>query len=256
MPKEDLNSTTLTKSLALLEVLADAGTPMGLTELIRRTGMPKSTGHRILSILANQRLVRFDEATRTYRVGYRFMSLAFTMWQNLDLRRAAIDEMRALSEKCRENTHLAVLDGHEIVFIDRVEFHQIMRLLSAIGNRASVHCTALGKAMVAFQSPARRDAIIAAVAFERVAECTITDPRRYAEELDTVRRCGFAVAVREHQSDICGVAAPIRDFRGEVFAALSITVPAFRTDDDRLTAWGPLVVDAAAAISRNLGCVG
>ena len=256
MAKDPLSSTTLTKSMALLSELADAGAPLTLTDLIRRTGLPKSTTHRILSILDNERLAQFDPDSRTYRIGYRFMSLAFTMWQNLDLRRAAIDEMRRLSEESRENTHLAVLDGPEIVYIDRVEAHPVTRLKSAVGNRASVHCTALGKAIMAFLPPKRHEEIMRSVTFDRVADGTITDPKAYRADLETVRQRGFAVAVREHQSDVTGVAAPIRDFRNEVVGAVAISIPLFRTDDDRLAAWGPRVIEATRTISRNLGWAG
>jgi len=89
MNKDSLSSTTLTKSLMLMEVLADAGSPMGLSELVRKVGLPKSTCHRILSILVNEHLVQFEQKSRTYGIGFRFMSLAFQTWQNLDLRRAA-----------------------------------------------------------------------------------------------------------------------------------------------------------------------
>lgn len=251
--REALNSTTLRKSMAFLETLAEAGTPLGLSELVQRTGLPKSTSFRILSILANERLIHFDAASRTYRIGYRFMSLAFNMWHHLDLRRAAVEEMRRLGKASGENIHLAVLDGNEIVFIDRVESHKILRLHSAIGNRASVHCTALGKSMVAFLPQERQAEIVKSLSFEKIAEKTITDPARYERELRKVRSQGYALAFKEHQSDVCGVASPIRDFRGEIVGSVCISAPVFRTDRDRLEGWAPQVVEAAQTISRNLG---
>lgn len=253
MEKESLSSTTLTKSLMLMEALAEAGSPIGLSELVRKVGIPKSTCHRILSILVNERLVRFERKSHTYSTGFRFMSLAFRTWRNLDIRQAASDEMQRLGSLTDENIHLAVPDGNEIVFIDRVESHKILRLHSAIGNRASVHCTALGKSMLAAMPSERRERIVASIDFLRVAEDTITDPTKYADELDEIRERGYALAIMEHQSDICGVAASIRDFRGEVTGAVCVSAPVFRTDREKLIGWAPSVMEAAKRISHNLG---
>lgn len=251
--KESLSSTTLTKSMMLMEVLADAGSPMGLSELVRKVDLPKSTCHRILSILVNERLVQFEQRSRTYGIGFRFMSLAFQTWQNLDLRRAATEDMQRLGKFAGENIHLAVPDGNEIVFIDRVESHEILRHRSAIGNRASIHCTALGKAMVASMSAERRDAIVSSLSFEQVADKTITDPAQFDREIADIQRTGYAIAIREHQSDVCAVAASIRDFRGGIVGAISISAPVFRADRKKLVGWAPAVMEAAKRISQNLG---
>jgi len=253
MDKGALSSTTLTKGLVLMETLAEAGSPIGLSELVRQVGLPKSTCHRILSILVNERLVRFNQKSRTYSTGFRFMSLAFRTWRNLDIRQAASDEMQRLGRLTGENIHLAVPDGNEIVYIDRVESHRILRLHSAIGNRASVHCTALGKSMVAALPSERRQRVVDSIDFVGVAEATITDPQRFTEELAEVQRRGYALAIKEHQSDICGVAASIRDFRGEVAGAVCVSAPVYRTGREKLIAWAPSVMEAATNISHNLG---
>lgn len=249
-------TSMLGKSLTLLEILADNGTPMSLKELVQATGLPKSSVHRQLAALVDEHLVQYDRSSRSYHIGYRFMSLAFRMWQNLDLRRAATEKMRELSEEVGENTHLAVLDGNEIVYIDRIEYHQIMDIHSAVGNRAPIHCVSLGKAMVAYQEPRRISELVASTDFVQIAENTVTDPDLYLKQLDDVRRRGFADADREHQSHLRAIAAPIRDFRNEVIAAVSITVPTFRMDHDKLLTWGPRLVDITQEISRSLGWVG
>ncbi len=253
MEKNSLSSTTLTKSLMLMEVLADTGSPMGLSDLVRKVGLPKSTCHRILSILVNERLVQFEQNSRTYGIGFRFMSLAFQTWQNLELRRAAIEDMQRLGKFTNENIHLAVPDGTEIVFIDRVESHEILRHRSAIGNRAGVHCTALGKAMLASMPIAKQREIVSSLTLEAVAEMTITDAGRFEDEIAEVRRKGYAIAIREHQSDTCAIAASISDFRDEVVGAVSVSAPVFRVDRKQLDAWAGAVMEAAKRISQNLG---
>lgn len=256
MDRESLSSTTLTKSLMLMEILSEVGSPIGLSEIVRRVGIPKSTCHRLLSILVNQRLVQFEKRSRTYGIGFRFMSLAFRTWQNLEVRHAALDEMHRLAKLTGENIHLSVPDGNEIVYIDRVETHKILRMHSAVGNRASVHCTAMGKSMVAAMPAERRDEIVASLTFERVAEDTITDRDVYLRELDDVRRKGYALAIKEHQSDIDGVAACVRDFRNEIVGSISVTAPSFRADRQKLEGWAPSVIEAAKQVSRNLGWAG
>ena len=100
---------------------------------------------------------------------------------------------------------------------------------------------------------ASREKIIKTLAFERVAENTIMDEQRYREELESVRQQGYAIAYREHQSDVCGVAASIRDFRGEVAGALSISAPCLRADVKKLRGWGPMVCEATTRVSQKLG---
>lgn len=255
MPNNELHSTSLRKSLKVLEHLAAEGRALSFSEIVAGAQLPKSTGHRLLSVLVNERLVLFDAEAQTYRIGLRFMSLAFQTWHRLDLRRAAEPHMRRLADATGENVHLAVRDGAEIVYIERVESQAVVRMHAAVGARAPLHCTALGKAMLALLEPSVRDALIAGVVLRPLTPHTITSSEALVADLEAQRTRGYARDRSEHQPDVHCVAAPIRNFRGAPIAAISVSAPTFRVPEAQMEGWGELVAAAACRISIEAGWV-
>lgn len=256
MSRDDLQSTTLSKCLTVLDLLASSPRPLTYTDIVERTGLPKSTSYRLISVLVNERLVHFDPESRAYRIGYRLLELAAQGLNSFDLRRIAAPGLRALGEATQESVLLAVRDGHEIVYIDRVESTRSLRFSTAVGNRAPLHCTGLGKAILAFLPEETRFELYGVIDFHRFTEKTITTVEALEHEFAQVRACGVAVDDTEHQPDIRCVSAPIFSRQGEVIAAVSISAPSSRGDDEHLESWMPLVRDAAALISREMGWSG
>lgn len=256
MSREDLHSTTLKKCLTVLEALSRSSRPLTYTDILDRTGLPKSTGYRLISILANERLVHFDAENRTYRIGYRLLELAAQGLNSFDLRDIAAPVLRAVGEATQENVLLAVRDGDEIVYIDRVESTRSVRSSTAVGNRAPLYCTGLGKAILAFLPRGARFDLYATMRFHRFTTNTIMTADVLETELERIRERGFAYDDTEHQPDIRCVAAPILGRQGEPVGAVSISAPSSRADHKSLDAWTPLVRDAASRISREIGGTG
>ncbi len=253
MPRNDLHSTTLSKCLMVLDLLAHSPRPLTYSEILGHTGLPKSTGYRLISVLVSERLILFEPDTRAYRIGYRLLELAAQGLNSFDLRRIAAPELRALGEATQESVLLAVRDGHEIVYIDRVESTRSLRFSTAVGNRAPLHCTGLGKAILAFLPEAARSELYEVIDFHPFTKKTITSAAAFEREVAKIRGIGVALDDTEHQPDIRCVSSPIFSRHGEVAAALSISAPSSRADKEHIEAWTPMVRDAATRISRGMG---
>jgi DNA-binding IclR family transcriptional regulator len=152
-----------------------------------------------------------------------------------------------------ESAQVGVLDGHEVVYVDRLESAHSLRLFTETGRRVPVHCTSSGKVLLAYLPEAGRHAVLRAAPLTALTPHTITDPGRLAAELARVRRRGWAEAVNEREIGVASIAAPIRDVTGAVVAAISIGVPLARCGVVALRRQAPVIVEAAEAASRRLG---
>lgn len=251
--RDDLHSTTLSKCLTILDCLARSKRPLTYTDILENTGFAKSTGYRLISILVNEQLIHFDPESRAYRIGYRILELAAQGLDSFDLRKVAAPHLRALGEATQESVLLAVRDGHATVYIDRVESTRSLRFSTTVGNRAPLHCSGLGKAILAFLPEETRSKLCRSIDLHRFTQNTITTVEALMRELALVRERGYAIDNAEHQPDIRCVAAPIYSRHGDIAAALSISAPILRADHKQLEAWAPLVCNAAAQISREMG---
>lgn len=242
----------LEKGLALLSHVS-AAAPCRFSDLLRETGLPKATLHRMLKALVAHRFLCFDARDQTYGVGLQVFGMARRLWEDLDIRRAAASEIAWLSDKTGETVHLAILDGHEVVYIDKVESRQQIRMFSAVGKRGPLHCTGVGKAILAFLEPARQKELVGELPLKAFTKNTLANRASLLRNLSEIRARGYAKDLEEHEERIRCAAAPIFDYRGEVVASLSVTAPAFRFTLKRLDEVAPLVVRAANEATRHLG---
>ena len=243
----------LDKGLNLLARVCDAAEPPRFVDLMREAGMPKATLHRILGALMSHRLVALDPRDQTYIVGLRALEMAQRSWEGMDVRRAAAEDIRWLGEKTGDTVHLAVLDGTEVVYIDKVESSQPIRMFSAVGKRGPLYCTGVGKAMIAFLEEGARRKIVESLSMKKFTSNTFTTRPAFLRHLDEIRARGYALDLEEHEVGIRCAAAPIFDHRGEVVAGVSVTAPSFRLTPERLEKVAPSVVLAARGITRKLG---
>ena len=252
-PQVPKGAGALDKGLTLLAHICDAAKPPRFVDLLHETGLPKATLHRMLGALLAHRLVTLDPRQQTYGVGLRALEMAQQAWQGMDVRAAAADDIRDLGDKTGDTVHLATLDGNEVVYIDKVESRQHIRMFSAIGKRGPLHCTGVGKAMVAFVEEPRRREIVETLAMKKFTANTFTTRASFLRHLDEIRARGYARDLEEHEMGIRCAAAPIFDYRGEVVASVSVTAPSFRLTLERLDKIAPEVVRAARNITRKLG---
>ncbi|WP_344262116.1 IclR family transcriptional regulator [Actinomadura napierensis] len=238
--------SVLARGLSLLDAFGSADTELTLTELAARTGLPKPTAHRLLA-----ELVRWGGVERT-AAGYRLSMRLFVLGQRAPrprgFREAALPHMEDLYEATHENIHLAVLDGVDTLFLEKVSGHRSMPIISRVGGRLPAYCTATGKLFLALGPRERLDRVLAA-GLARHTPHTIIMPGLLRRELARTADRGYAVNREESEAGVSAVAAPILDRQRRVIAALSITGNVCRLDLDRLA---PAVRTAALSLSREL----
>ncbi|TCP44749.1 IclR family transcriptional regulator [Tamaricihabitans halophyticus] len=248
-------SQSLERGLAVLAQLAQSGRPgdgKTLDELAAELGVHKSTVSRLLRTLEAGHFVRRVN-TRHYVLGSALFELANQSLDELDVRRVAQPVLVDLNRRTGHTVHLASLEAHEAVCIDKVDGRHSVRMYSRIGRRAPVHCTAVGKVLVAGQPAELRAAIAAELSYSRKTGTTITDAGAFAAELSRVAERGYAVDNAEHEDFIHCVAAPVRRGDGMVVAAISLSVPGVLLDLDGLLALVPELLAAAEEASARSG---
>jgi DNA-binding IclR family transcriptional regulator len=244
-------SQSLDRALTLLRALSDGRKT--LDELAAVIDVHKSTVLRLLRTLEEHRFVR-REGVRHYRLGTALFDLANKALEDLDVRRAAEPALRELNAETGHTVHLASYEDGEVVYIDKYDSTHPVRMYSRIGKRAPLHCTAVAKVLLA-ERPETRE-IAQRMEYPRLTANTITDPERYLAELAQVRERGYAIDNSEHEDFIHCVAAPVRGQRGEVIAAVSLSVPKVFLDYDGLMALVPRLRATAAAASTECGWTG
>lgn len=236
----------------VLELLADEGADLGVTEIGARIGVHKATASRLLGTLAGRGLVAQDPDTGRYRVGLGLVRLAGATLADLDVVRAARPVLEDLSERAHETTNLGVLDQEEVVYVDQVTGQHAITMANWIGRRSPVHASSSGKVLMAFGDPELRERLLRG-RLVRLTDHTIVDRDALSAQLVDVARRGYAQTVGELEERLNVVAAPVFSAGGRAIAALSISGPAFRLparDQPRL---GSLVRDAALDVSRRMG---
>jgi DNA-binding IclR family transcriptional regulator len=239
---------SLLKSLDLLETVG--GGASDLEAIVAATRLPRSTAHRLLTTLVRRGYLR-HRAGDGYRLGPKLIELGFAAQSQLHLSSAARPHMERLARATSETVHLAVLDGLDVVYIDKVPGSRGLLMASTIGARAPAQTTALGKVLVA-GLPEREWRGRFDPALRRTANA-IADEACY---LDTLRRCadrGYAEDHEENEPGVRCLGVPIRDAAGAVVAALSVSGANVYLSDVRLDEIRPLVMAAGAAVSAELG---
>jgi DNA-binding IclR family transcriptional regulator len=237
----------------LLKEFSRGSREIGVTELSRRLGIGKSTAHRLLNTLAEERLLEQDPDTGAYRLGLAMYELGASVSMHTDLHEACSPVVDQLRNATRETVQVAVLDGREVVYVERRESPQTLRLFGRVGHRNDAHCTSTGKLLLAYLPPARLEELLDGWALTRKTPHTIRDLASLRQELVAVRQRGWAENVQEAEMGVASVAAPIRNGLGEVVAAVSVAGPLQRIANDSLKRFARPTVDAGLAISRRLG---
>ncbi|MGW1024948.1 IclR family transcriptional regulator [Streptomyces sp. NPDC002577] len=248
-------SSSLRRALSILMYLADDDShPHGtsLTDLSAGLQMSKSTVLRLLGPLREERLVDQDPENGHYRLGPQNALLGQLYLERLDIRRTASPLLHQLAQDVREAVHLVSFDPPDIVYIDKVESPQAVRMHSRIGARQPAYCTATGKAFLAHTTSEILETVITAGMPARTPS-TITTPQQLHTELALIRERGYAIDDVENEHDIRCVAAPAFNHNGTVIAAISISGPASRITHDRLPDIAQRVTETAETLTHHLG---
>jgi len=243
----------LDRVFQILDRIASEDAGAGLPDIARDVRLHKSTAHRLLMALEHARFVERNADTGRYRLGSRVMELGLSAVSRLDVYQIAGPHLRWMAEQTGETGHLAVLRDGEVVSVLNVESRQTVRTPSAVGARSPVHCTAHGKAALAFAPPEQVAAFLRNRSFKAYTAKTFTTSARLRAELKKVREQGYAVDNEEWETGLRCIGAPVRDSSSNVIAAVSISGPVFRIRPDRISGLAPLVTEAASRISHALG---
>lgn len=239
----------LERAFALLDVLASHQDPVSLKQISETTGLHPSTAHRILNDLTIGRFVDRPEAG-SYRLGMRLLELGNLVKARLDVRDAAIGPMRELHKLTHQPVNLSVRQGDEIVYIERTYSERSgMQVVRAVGGRAPLHLTSVGKLFLASDDPQRVRAYATRSGLAGHTGNSITDLAALEREMAAVRQRGVARDDEELELGVRCMAAGIYDDQGKLIAGLSISAPADRLEES----WLPRLKETAAQISAALG---
>jgi IclR family pca regulon transcriptional regulator len=251
-------SQSLERGLAILSSFNSERPLIGVSELSRELELSRSTAHRYIATLAQLGYLQQDPDSRRYRLGPKVVDLGFSAINSMDVREISAPYLRQLSDETEHTVNLAILDGIEVVYIERCRTtgpgQRDIDLNLHVGSRLPAYCTAMGKAILAFVSEEQLEAAIAKIDFAPRGPNTLTSPEAFREELARIRVSGIAVNNEELAYGLRSIAAPIHSNAGDVVAALNLAVHRTMASMDELIAhFGPLVARTARDISLGMG---
>ena len=254
MPDESNLSQTVLKALDILECVALAEQPLSAAEVAKLCGLSRPTAYRLIRTLTTRGYVTEDDDTH-YRLGTQTLSLSQNVLESMDLPELAQTYLRQLSDITNETAYLSILDNDEILYIGKAESSQSVRTNTKIGSRNRLHCTSMGKAILAFLPESHQRELIERMELIPNTSTTITNKAALIEELETIREQKYSIDNEESEEGVRCLGAPIFDHNGNVLAAISVSGPAYRLSAARLTALSSLVKETAMTISNRLGYV-
>lgn len=242
------------RTLRILELLAEHGAPMTLTEISAQLDLKMSTTHRLLRTLVLKGFADQDLYSGKYQLGIKTFRIGNTALYGLDIRTIARPYLKMLVDQYRETSNLAIMDHGDVIYIDQVESDQMVKMIAKLGSRAPSHSNAVGKVLLAFLSRNDLERFLFTRELESHTPNTITEPRQLKKELETVRQKGYALDLEETEVGIRCVGAPIWNHMERVVAAIGISGPSTRISCEYLEIeLAEAVKMAALEISCKLG---
>ncbi len=243
---------SVSHALDVIEQFYGEADELGVTELSKRLKLHKNNIFRLLATLESRGYIEQNKATENYRLGVRSLQLGQAYVGRMGLLRQARPIMEALVKQCRESAYVAVARRGGMVPLDSVDADQPIRLVSQIGETLPLHCTAPGKAHLAF---ATEDELKSRLPdnLKKFTGSTITERQALTQQLKSVGEKGYAVDTGEYVDDMRSVAVPIKDYTSHVVGTLAVSGPAYRLTNERLKELAPLVVKAGTELSSRLG---
>jgi IclR family transcriptional regulator, KDG regulon repressor len=255
-PRGESKVNSVDRALVILEYLGTQTKEVGVRELGQAIGLSKSSVHRILQTLRARGFVKWNPDNARYSLGMRAFEVGCGILRSMEAHAVAKPYLEQLVNNLGETAFLGVLDDVDLVFIDKIDGRRSVRMYADIGSRRPLHCTGIGKALLAHLDRAEIDRIIAARPLARHTKNTITDPEALRAELEKIRRQGYAEDNEEMEDGLYCVGAPLFNYSGRPVAAVSVSVPKIgqqAVQKDRLI---KAVVQAAQEISAKLGYSG
>ncbi|MCM3787795.1 IclR family transcriptional regulator [Domibacillus indicus] len=244
---------SVARALDIIALVSASSRGLGVTEIANEMDINKSSVFRTLATLEQYGYIEQHKETGRYRIGYAFLEVSSRLLESLDVRSEAQAVLRQLEAETNEVVHLVVYDRGEVVYIEKLDGHEALRMHSKVGRRAPVHCTSVGKAILAHLPESEVHDILERRGLPVHTDQTITTKEAYLAELARVREAGYALDLEENEPGIRCIAAPVFDHHGAIAAAVSISGPTLRMTDERLKALRERMIKAGSDISERLG---
>jgi DNA-binding IclR family transcriptional regulator len=244
----------LDRAFAVLDLLSSSPNPLGLAEIAAALALHKSTAHRFLMVLERHRMVERTQGGK-FRLGLRLCDFGSRAIEQYDLRDRAQLHLKMLVAEVEETAHLCILEKTHMVYIDKQEPERTIRMISRVGASSPVHCTAVGKAILATMPRARIEKLLPELQLERFTRRTMTSREALLKELERTSHRGYAVDDEEREEGVRCAGVAILDGRGEAVAAVSISGPAFRVTMQKIPQIAGKLITCVRGIQKDLGYI-
>lgn len=241
-------------ALRILRLFSTERQELGITEMGSELALSKSTVHRLVSALVQKGYLEKNEQNDRYQLGWALLGLNGIITTHLEIHREALPILNQLVEQLGEAIHIGVLEGHEIVYLHKVECKHPVRLLSNIGKRNPAIYTSAGKAILAYQGKEKIDSILQSELIP-YGPNAITDPAKLKHCFEEIKQLGYSLAIEELHEGVTSLAVPVRDYTEEVIAAISVVGPKERMDESKFPFYIENLKKAADELSKQLGYI-
>lgn len=240
------------KALIIIKLLAEKGRDMKLTEISEELDINKGTLHGLISTLKFHGFIDQDGKTQKYRLGLYLIELGDIASKSLDIIQITSPIIEEVSNKLQETVHIAKLDNFDVVYVDKKESKQSMRIYTSIGSRNPAYCTGVGKAMLAYLDEDTLNMLLPEKV-EKFTPNTVTDKEEFIKRLKLIKEKGYALDNEEFSVGLKCVAAPIFNHEGKAIYGLSVSGPSVRMTEEKVQESIKLIKLAAEKISRKIG---
>ena len=243
---------SIDRAVAILDCFSEEKKELKLSEISERLGLNKSTVHGIISTLKYHGFISQDEETQKYKLGIRFVQFGDLVINSMNIRNAAVPVIDAVCEKIEETVHVAMLDGLDVVWIEKRECTKSIKTSTKIGARLPAYTTADGKIIICYQNKDKIKNYLPK-RIPQYTNNTITNKGEFIKKLEEMKKNGYTIDNEEYVEGLKCVAAPIFDHDGKVRFSLSTTGPAFRMNEERIKELIVIIKEAANEISHRIG---
>lgn len=224
----------------------------GITEIAKTLKLSKSTVGRLVADLVAEGFLQKEQ--NKYKLGFSFLTISGVITSHLEIHRESKDILKKLVDHLNESAHISILEGKEITYVHKIECNTPVQLLSAIGKTNPPSCTSSGKVLLAFQKENVVNSMIN-LGLPQLGPNSVTNPEEFKDQLSKIQEQGYAVCIDELHENSVSIAAPVRDYTGEVVAAVSVVGTKERIQCQRISLFTEAVIKAANDISSQLGYI-
>lgn len=238
--------------LRILQLFTKEKPIWGITEIANKLQLNKTTVSRLVADLLVEGFLQREQ--NKYSLGFSLLSISGVVTSHLEIHRESKDILKKLVSHLGETAHIAILEGKEITYVHKIECKNSVPLLSSIGKKNPVSCTSAGKVLLAFQENNIVNSIIE-VGLPCMGPNSITDPEQFKSQLLQIKAQGYSICINEMHENVVSIAAPVRDYTGEVVAAVSVVGTKERINDEKINTFTEAIIDAGSEISIQLGYI-